>query len=105
QAIMRGEPTEKINNISNREGLLRWPINAEKCLAFWVANGTDCSNCIRVCPFNTPPGWFYSALRWSAKNTPWLDAFLVKLDDFLGYGKQAKADEFWTDQDRHFTSR
>lgn len=105
QAIMRGEPTEKTNNISNREGLLRWPINAEKCLAFWVANGTDCSNCIRVCPFNKPPGWFHSALRWGAKNTPWLDAFLGKLDDFLGYGKQAKPDEFWHQQDRRFASR
>jgi epoxyqueuosine reductase len=38
-AIMHGEPTEEIHNMSNRKGLLRWPINAEKCLAFWAAQG------------------------------------------------------------------
>jgi len=97
QAIMYGEPTEKPNNISNREGLLRWPINAEKCLAFWAANGTDCSNCIRVCPFNKSPGWLHTAVRWGVNNARWLDPFFVKMDDLSGYGKQASADKFWAE--------
>jgi len=95
RAIMYGEPTEKPNNISNREGLLRWPINAEKCFAFWAANHADCANCIRVCPFNKPPGWLHNAVRWGVKNTRWLDSTLVKLDKLFGYGKQLDAHEFW----------
>ena len=95
RAIMYGEPTEKPNNISNREGLLRWPINAEKCLAFWADNGTDCSNCIRVCPFNKPSGWLHSAVRWAVKNARWLDSTFVKLDKSFGYGKRHNANEFW----------
>ena len=95
QAIIYGEPTDKPNNISNREGLLRWPINAEKCLAFWAANGTDCCNCIRVCPFNKMSGRLHTAVRWGVKNARWLDPFFVKLDDLFGYGKQASADKFW----------
>ena len=95
QAIIYGEPTDKPNNISNREGLLRWPINAEKCLAFWAANGTDCSNCIRVCPFNKMSGRLHTTVRWGVKNARWLDPFFVKLDDLFGYGKQASADKFW----------
>lgn len=95
KAIMFGEPTQEINNISNRGGLLRWPINAEKCLAFWAANGTDCSNCIRVCPFNKPPGCLHSAVRWGVKKTRWMDSLFVKVDDLLGYGRQGNSEHFW----------
>lgn len=95
QSIMYGKPTEKPNNISNREGLFRWPINAEKCFAFWAANHTDCSNCIRVCPFNKATGWLHDAVRWGVKNAHWLDSTFVKLDKLLGYGKQQGANEFW----------
>ena len=95
RSIMFGEPTREINNISNREGLLRWPVNGEKCLAFWAASGADCSNCIRSCPFNKPPGWMHSAIRWGVKNTRWLDSLFVKGDDLLGYGKQADPGHYW----------
>ena len=94
-ALMFREPREKPNNISNREGVLRWPVNAEKCLAFWAANGTDCSNCIRACPFNKPPGRLHDAVRWGVKNARWLDPFFVRMDDLFGYGKQVEAGKFW----------
>jgi len=96
QAIMHGEPTEKPNNISNREGLLRWPIDTEKCFAFWAASRADCASCIRVCPFNKPPGWLHSAVKWGVKNTRWLDSTFIKLDNLFGYGKQHNATEFWS---------
>ena len=95
QAIMYEEPTEEIHNMSNRKGLLRWPMNAEKCFAFWAAQGGSCANCIRVCPFNKLPGWLHSAVRWGVKHTSWLDSLFVRVDNSLGYGKQVKADEFW----------
>jgi len=94
-AIMFGEPTQEIHNICNREGLLRWPVNAEKCLRFWVANGVSCSNCIRVCPFNKPLGWVHSVVRWGVRNTRWLDPLFIKGDDLLGYGKQVKHGHYW----------
>ena len=95
RAIMFGEPTKETHNISNREGLLRWPVNAEKCLRFWVANGASCSNCIRVCPFNKPPGWVHSAVKWGVKNTRWLNPLFIKGDDLLGYDKQVKSEYYW----------
>jgi len=54
QAIKSGERTIEINNISNRVGLLRWPINSEKCLIFWGSNKQErqsCAKCISICPF------------------------------------------------------
>jgi len=95
KAIMYGAPTEEINNICNRRGLLRWPINAEKCFAFWVANDSDCITCITVCPFNKPSGWLHSSVRWGIKHTRWLDSFFLKMDNLLGYGKIKNAEAFW----------
>jgi len=96
QAIPHGEPTTEIHNESNREGLLRWPINAPKCIAYWERNfSASCSNCIRVCPFNKPSGWLHNTVRWGVKNSRWLDSAFVKADKLLGYGKKRNAKEFW----------
>ena len=95
QAIMHGSPTDKINNICNREGLLRWPLNAEKCFSFLSRDGTDCGVCIRVCPFNKPLGVLHEWVRWGVKNTRWLGSLFAKADDFLGYGRRVKAEHFW----------
>lgn len=95
QALLWGERTAEPVNISNASGELKWPINAEKCWGFWVNNDGSCMNCIRVCPFNKPPGWLHNAVKWGVKNTRWLDSGFVKMDDLLGYGKQAKDAHFW----------
>jgi len=97
QAILWGERTTEPNNISNASGELKWPIDAEKCFAFWARNEGSCMNCIRVCPFNKPAGWLHDGVRWLVKHTPWLDSLLLKMDDLFGYGKQAKAGKYWAD--------
>lgn len=95
QAILHGGRIDKPRNISNSSGVLKWPIDAEKCLSYWGRSGTDCANCIRVCPFNKPKGTLHSASRWLVKNTPWLDSLLLRMDDAFGYGKQVRAKEYW----------
>jgi len=96
QAIIHGERTTEPHNICNARGELKWPVNAEKCFSFWVRNEGSCTNCIRVCPFNKSAGWFHEAVRWLVENAPWLDTFLVKMDDWLGYGKKVNANKYWT---------
>jgi ferredoxin len=54
KAIMRGERTTERTSISNRTGILRWPVNVTRCYLFWRANGTDCSNCVAACPWGWP---------------------------------------------------
>jgi len=60
RAIKRGERTAEPTSISNRMGILRWPVDVGKCFQFWVANGgslgslSDCSNCLRACPWSWP---------------------------------------------------
>ena len=92
RSIMSGDPTETPHNISNREGVLAWHINAETCLAFWAKNGTDCANCIRVCPFNKPSGRFHDLVRWGIYHTPQLNPLFLWGDDRMGYGKKKNPD-------------
>lgn len=95
QSIMHGEPSAKPHNISNREGVMAWHINAERCLSFWADHGTDCSVCIRVCPFNKPTGRIHDWIRWGINNFRSLDKMFLWGDHVMGYGKPGNSRRFW----------
>lgn len=96
QSISYGEPSTEICNQSNRKGLYRWPVNGEKCIAFWERNHSgSCLNCIRVCPFNKPSGWLHEAVKYGVNHYRWLDRAFLWGDSLFGYGKKHNADEFW----------
>jgi len=40
---------------SNNPGILRWAVNQDRCYAFFMDNGGDCSTCIAACPFTPDP--------------------------------------------------
>ena len=72
----------------NNSGVRKWQIDAQKCLAFWVKNGTaGCANCIRSCPWNKPPGWMHRLVRTGIKAVPALNPVFVRVDGLLGYGR------------------
>lgn len=96
RAIDTGPPHPEPYNISNQKYVDTWHINAEKCLSFWADNGTDCSNCIRVCPFNKPPGLLHDMVRWGINNVRWLNRAYLWGDDLMGYGRRKNARHFWT---------
>jgi ferredoxin len=54
RAIKFGERTTEPTSISNRTGILRWPVDVAKCYLFWQENGMDCSNCVAACPWASP---------------------------------------------------
>lgn len=96
KSIENEDATGIAHNISNREGILKWNINAETCLAWWAVNGTDCSNCIRVCPFNKPTGVLHNLVRYGISHFKGLHRLFLWGDKMMGYGKRVKADKFWT---------
>ncbi|MCX8125755.1 MAG: reductive dehalogenase [Dehalococcoidia bacterium] len=98
RAIESGPPTDKPHNICNREGVDRWPVNAEKCFSFLASTGTDCGTCIRVCPFNKPGGVLHDVVKWTIKRFPPLNTLFIKADDVFGYGRAARPAEFWNDR-------
>lgn len=95
QSIPNGDPTLIPNNISNRTGVLKWHVNAETCLRYWSVNGTDCGNCIRVCPFNKLPGMWHDLVRWGIKRLPFLNRFFLWGDDLMKYGEKKDPEIFW----------
>ena len=97
QGIVPGKLTTEPHNISNVAGELKWPVNAEKCRIYWARakRGGGCTVCISCCPYNKPHTWPHRTVRWFTDNVRWTDSFYVKMDDWLGYGKPKKADNFW----------
>jgi epoxyqueuosine reductase len=95
RAISFGEKTTQALNHSNNPGVLKWPVNAEQCYKYWIANQMDCADCIRVCPFNKEQGRLHDLVRACVRHAPWLNPLLVKLDDALGYGKQRDPTTIW----------
>ncbi len=79
----------------NQSGVLKWYVNAEKCYAFWAKNRMDCTNCIRVCPFNKAPGMIHDVVRAVIKKTSLFNRYFVWMDGAMGYEKPVPAKEFW----------
>jgi len=94
KAIPHGEPSERVYNRSNLVGVRKWSVDAEKCFGFWVGQNSDCSICIRVCPYNKDfSKWWARLGRWLA-GTP-LRTLMLKLDVWLGFGDRRPASWWW----------
>jgi ferredoxin len=92
-AIATGEPSDEVHNRSNVRGVRKWTTDAEKCFGFWVSQVTDCSICIRVCPYNRDyPGWV-NRLRYRLMGS-FLRRPMLWLDALLGGGER-KAPSWW----------
>ena len=78
---------------STNPGLLKWPLNGEKCFRYWYKNGArtekgmyhiDCCQCINVCPFNKRAGIGHDMVRWFVrKKNPRVNRMLKWGDDIF----------------------
>jgi reductive dehalogenase len=92
QAILYGKRTHKARTPSTNPGLLKWPLDGEKCLRYWYKNGAktdkgmyhiDCYQCVNVCSFNKKAGIGHGMIRWFVKSLPVLNRLWVLTDDFF----------------------
>ena len=92
-AIAEGRPSEDIHNQSNIRGVEKWTTDAEKCFGFWATQMTDCSICVRVCPYNRDyPRWLNRIrVRLMAS---FLRGLMLRLDRLFGGGER-KAPRWW----------
>jgi len=84
---------------SNNPGVKKWYINPETCYGFWIENGSECSNCLRSCPYNKEDGILHRVILWIVENVPWMNRLIVKMDDIVGYGKQKAPSAPWKKYD------
>ena len=97
KAIPDGAPTNQTYNQSNIKGIKKWTVNGEKCFGYWVAQNSDCSVCIRVCPYNKDYSkWLYCVGRWLAGTR--LRSLMLTLDIKLGYGRRMQPKLWWQGQ-------
>ncbi len=69
------------------EGSLRWKIDSEACFTYWCATGTDCGQCMKVCPYSHPDTMIHSWVRWGIRNSFIFRHFALRMDDWL-YGRK-----------------
>jgi reductive dehalogenase len=94
KAIKGGRPSAAVHNQSNIRGVRKWTIDGEKCFGYWVAQNSDCSICVRVCPFNKEfSKWWHQFGRWLAGTR--LRRFMLWLDGAMGYGERMKPKTWW----------
>lgn len=96
QAIPDGDKTTEGHNVSNQSGPLKWYSDLEKCYAFWSKIRMSCATCIRVCPFNKPPGKIHDITRSMIRiESSILNRLFIWIDDIMGYDKAYPAEKFW----------
>ncbi len=94
KAIAQGEPSIERHNQSNLQGVRKWSVDGEKCFSYWAAQNSDCSICIRVCPYNKDySNPVYRLGRWLAGTR--LRGFMLWLDQQLGFGERMKPVGWW----------
>ena len=94
KAISFVEPSTIRFNQSNIKGVKKWSVDGEKCFGYWAAQNSDCSICIRVCPYNKDYSKWWNRLGIKLAATQ-LRGAMLWLDNKLGYGKRMKPKEWW----------
>ena len=94
KAIPQGKPASEPLNISTIKGVTKWHVDGEKCFSFWAAQNSDCSICIRVCPYNKDYRKWWNRLGIRLAGTR-LRRFMLYLDNKLGFGKRLSPRSWW----------
>lgn len=69
------------------DGVPRWRIDQEACYTYWCRSGTDCGQCIRVCPHAHPDTPLHALVRRGLRHSAFFRRLALKLNDLL-YGRR-----------------
>jgi epoxyqueuosine reductase len=94
KAIPAAEPSRDVYSISNLKGVLKWTTWAEKCFKFWAGQNSDCSICIRVCPYNRDFSKWYNRVWRKLAGTP-LRRLMLQLDVWFFDRKRQSSNSWW----------
>lgn len=93
-AIPGGEPSAERHNQSNITGIVKWSVDGEKCFGYWAKINSDCSVCIRVCPYTRD----YSKKanrRWAKLAGTRFRRLALWLHNRSGNGSRVSPVEWW----------
>lgn len=95
KALPFGAPSVEAHSISNLKGVRKWTPIAEKCFKFWTNQNTDCTICIRVCPYNRDYSKRLNRLWFRLAKGP-LRRLALKLDDWFVDRGRKKSTWWWS---------
>jgi reductive dehalogenase len=98
KAIPTAGPSREAYSVSNLKGILRWTTWAEKCFRFWAGQNSDCSICIRVCPYNRDFSKWYNRL-WRKLAGTSLRVLMLRLDVWLTKRERQSSAAWWLRRD------
>ncbi len=87
-AIKSGERTEKPWRRIEQPWYAKMARSRHEMPRLVGQDGSHCSVCIRVCPWNKPNTWFHRGVRMMAERNI-LTRLMVGMDEWMGYGKQS----------------
>ncbi|MDJ0752051.1 MAG: reductive dehalogenase [Ardenticatenaceae bacterium] len=96
KAISQTAPSTDRHNRSNIQGVKKWSVDGEKCFGYWAAQNSDCSICIRVCPYNKDYSLWINRLGQKLAGSS-LRRLMLWLDERLGFGQRLKPSAWWGD--------
>jgi len=67
-------------------GVEKWQTNQDTCYRFWRTQGTDCSICVKVCPYSHPAGPLHHLVRRTIRRNRLARRLSLAADD-LFYGR------------------
>lgn len=94
QAITHDEPSAELHNISNIAGITKWTTDAEACFGYWAKINSDCSVCIRVCPYTRDYDSFRDRL-WARLAGGRFRKLALKWDQRSGRGERVSPKNWW----------
>ncbi|MEM7415272.1 MAG: reductive dehalogenase domain-containing protein [Gemmatimonadota bacterium] len=95
KAIPDGPPSTEVYNRSNIQGVRKWTVDAEPCFRFWSNQNSDCSICVRVCPYNRDFSSVWArAWRWLAGGP--FRRLALRLADVFAPGDRVSPAAWWS---------
>lgn len=94
KAIPKEAPMRKAHSVSNLKGVRKWTTIAEKCFRFWAGQNSDCSICIRVCPYNRDFSKWYNRL-WRLLAGTRLRRLMLKTDEIFIARERRSSRDWW----------
>ena len=93
------EPSFAVHNECNNPGVVKWAIDAKKCLLAWGKTKSDCATCITSCPYNKPDFWHHRLVDKINHLMPGpAHSMMREMDKLFGYGNsfdKKAVSSFW----------
>ncbi len=93
-AIPGDSPSDHRHNQSNIKGITKWSIDGEACFNYWAKINSDCSVCIRVCPYTRDFSQRRNHLWLRLADSP-LRKLALWIDTKAGRGTRVSSNDWW----------